>query len=249
MFPHRFMRRFGRAIYRSKLLRVCSKPPWLFCSSCCSPICNHDCPLCCPTLLHLYRCVQQSPYISYTRISVLLACFRRLPKRLSRQTSVHCLFPPSHPAYLVSARTVAGRQREQHSCFKNNLVKLKSEIDALILCILRHLPDTVEGFDRFSSPRVGDGGSGRVAGTTASSSTAKLSLSSSIVRDVSVAGGRGQGESGAAGGALRTSGAGIIFVQEMLEPELAGLQPRHCSGPLAQARDSNSFNVVVDSQG
>ena len=31
-------------------------------------------------------------------------------------------------------------------------------------------------------------------------------------------------------------GVGITLVQEMLEPELAGLQPRDCAGPLAQAR-------------
>lgn len=140
---------------------------------------------------------------------------------------------------------MARRQHEQSSSFKNNLLKLKSEIDALILCILRHLPDTVEGFDRFSSPRGGDGDGGSPAGAAASRPAAKLSLSSTIVREVFVAGGRGGATSGAAGGALQISGAGIIFVQEMLEPELAGLQPRHCAGPLAQARSSISLGVLV----
>ena len=138
-----------------------------------------------------------------------------------------------------------GVKHEQSSYFKNNLIKLKGEIDALILCILRHLPDTVEGFDRFSDPRGGEGDGGSTAGAASSSSTAKLSLTSTIVREVSFAGGRAGGASGAAGGAPQTSGAGIILVQEMLEPELAGLQPRHCAGPLAQARIHLAFNFDV----
>ncbi|CAM9180327.1 unnamed protein product, partial [Ectocarpus fasciculatus] len=148
--------------------------------------------------------------------------------------------------------------------FKNNLLQMKNDINSLVLSVLRHLPDTVEGFDRFSTPASGNAaakpkleqktkptltppkllvsklstfeedhdGSGDESNATA----AKLNLTSTIARGVTAA---SSGRLGAAAADLDdapASEAGTTLVQEMLEPELAGLQPRDCAGPLAQAR-------------
>ncbi|CAM9346959.1 unnamed protein product, partial [Ectocarpus sp. 4 AP-2014] len=154
------------------------------------------------------------------------------------------------------------------SHFKNNLLQMKNDINALVLSVLRHLPDTVEGFDRFSTPAAGN-----AAGTGAAkpklgqknnptltpakllvskmstfeedhdgavdegnaTAAAKLNLTSTIARGVTAA---SSGRLGAAAADLNDAPAsevGTTLVQEMLEPELAGLQPRDCAGPLAQA--------------
>ena len=111
-----------------------------------------------------------------------------------------------------------------------------------MLCILRHLPDTVEGFERFCSRGNADeGGSPAVAAT--SSAAAKSSLASTIARGDSVAGGRSRLSATAPRSGPQT-GMATILVQEMLEPELAGLQPRHCAGPLAQVRTQIAYLTV-----
>ncbi|CAM9525154.1 unnamed protein product, partial [Hapterophycus canaliculatus] len=168
----------------------------------------------------------------------------------------------------------------QSPYFKKDLIKLKREVNALVLCILRYLPDTVEGFDRFSAtatatatpafatsaerkaepkprknptkphfapklpafsreaPWGGSDDSKRAA------SRAKSSLGSTIARGVAAVGGSmGASDGGSAITAVKSpsaSGTGTSLVQQMLEPELAGLQPRHRAGPLAQARGASS---------
>lgn len=158
---------------------------------------------------------------------------------------------------------------EQSSHFKNNLLQMKNDINSLVLSVLRHLPDTVEGFDRFSTPAAGNAaGTGaakpklgqktkptlspaKLLGSKMSTfeedhdgavdegnatAAAKLNLSSTIARGVTAA---SSGRLGAAAADLDDAPAsevGTTLVQEMLEPELAGLQPRDCAGPLAQAR-------------
>lgn len=146
---------------------------------------------------------------------------------------------------------------------------MKNDINALVLSVLRHLPDTVEGFDRFSTPAAGNTGAGVAkpkleqktkptltpakllvskmstfleedhdGGVDEGKTTAaaKLNLTSTIARGVTAAGSGWLGAAAADLDDAPASEAGTTLVQEMLEPELAGLQPRDCAGPLAQAR-------------
>ncbi|CAM9561668.1 unnamed protein product, partial [Scytosiphon promiscuus] len=160
--------------------------------------------------------------------------------------------------------------------FKKDLVQLKRDVNALVLLVLRHLPDTVEGFDRFSAaaattktsvvatstehkaepkprqaavklrfvpdlpafsheaPWSGSGDGKRPV------SPVRQSLSSTIARGVAAVGGpigTSDGRGASDGKNVSASGTGTSLVQQMLEPELAGLQPRHRAGPLAQARE------------
>lgn len=108
-------------------------------------------------------------------------------------------------------------------------MQLKREVGALVLCVLRHLPETVEGFDRFSAS---SSGGGAAAAKATNAATTKLSVSSTIARGVYYV--RGLETARDEPSTTESSGAGITLVQEMLEPELAGLQPRHTAGPLAQ---------------
>lgn len=45
---------------------------------------------------------------------------------------------------------------------------------------------------------------------------------------------------------LRASGVGITLVQEMMEPELAGLRPKSVAGPLAQVRATLFHRYLED---
>lgn len=142
--------------------------------------------------------------------------------------------------------------------FRSALSDLQVEVDSFVLSILRHLPDTVSGFDHLSALNV------RVETTIASGARRATALSSlkSAVKGRATSGDKSRGDSVAGEGHPRegrtrvassiargvsmmrlrcaekavTPGMGITFVQEMLEPELAGLQPRNCAGPLALVR-------------
>lgn len=116
-------------------------------------------------------------------------------------------------------------------------MQLKREVGALVLCVLRHLPETVEGFNRFSAS---SSGGGEAAAKATNATTTKLSLSSTIARGVYDVRGLDPADRDEPS-TPELSGAGVTLVQEMLEPELAGLQPRNTAGPLAQVRHDSSL--------
>lgn len=118
-------------------------------------------------------------------------------------------------------------------------------MDALVLSVLSHLPDTVAGFDRLATAATAPAddatrrarvpstftkaSTGRVAVDGDHVSAGKGSMSSTITRWV-------PGRRPKNGEGDPAPGVGITLVQEMLEPELAGLQPRYSAGPLAHVR-------------
>lgn len=167
---------------------------------------------------------------------------------LVRVKSLSGIFQPRRLLRCLVRHNATATRTKKSPFFKTKLVQLKSEIDSLVFCILRHLPDTVEGFDRFFSPGSADEGGRAATASTSSNAAAKSSLSSTIARGVSVAGGGWGATATARRSAHKTLGMGIILVQEMLEPELAGLQPRHCAGPLAQVISRISSPRLIPSQ-
>lgn len=138
--------------------------------------------------------------------------------------------------------------------FRTTLGELRTEVDALVISVLQHLPDTVAGFDRFSknasaaaasqhraqvlpeNTKFTAGPSSRSRGVPVH--TVGASLNSTIARGVPRK--RPEVEE-----SVSTAGVGVTLVQEMLEPELAGLRPRQCSGPLAQVRKSWRYKDTV----
>lgn len=128
-------------------------------------------------------------------------------------------------------------------------------MDALVLSVLRHLPDTVAGFDRLAAPSISTRANPRrlprvstlkrvvtsgvsVGAVDDGSNDHKTSLGSTIAQGVprslaSISEG------------VPSLGVGITLVQEMLEPELAGRRSRHCAGPLAQVRGHETCMCVL----
>ena len=116
--------------------------------------------------------------------------------------------------------------------FRQPLLELRVDVDALVLSVLKHLPDTVAGFNRFSPAGVTPAdlpskGVFRMKTSLTGLGGVEASLSSTVAR----------GQTNKRLGAIETApmmGSGVSFVQEMLEPELAGLRAKNCAGPLAQ---------------
>lgn len=139
------------------------------------------------------------------------------------------------------------------------LKELHAEVDALVLSIFEHLPDTIAGFSRLSTTSKAGVTSPRPFKQPPASRN-RNSGHGSIGEDVFFADdGAGSGNktlySTIAQGVSRKRlelprgtpvvGAGITLVQEILEPELAGLQPKHCAGPLAQVGNILALFVVA----
>lgn len=106
-------------------------------------------------------------------------------------------------------------------------------MDTLLLSVLKYLPDTVAGFDRFSPATTADENRQtkpppQIKRALTGLGEVQASLSSTVAR--------GQKKNECANESVMSMGTGLTFVQELLEPELAGLRAKKCPGPLAQVR-------------
>ncbi|CAN0086097.1 unnamed protein product, partial [Ectocarpus sp. 12 AP-2014] len=86
--------------------------------------------------------------VSGSGLAAVRECF------LGAMTASEWAVNPLIPGLNLYTAIIAARRQSSH--FKNNLLQMKNDINALVLSVLRHLPDTVEGFDRFSTPAAGN---------------------------------------------------------------------------------------------
>lgn len=111
--------------------------------------------------------------------------------------------------------------------------------------MLKYLPDTVAGFDRFH-PATTTGENRQTKPPPPSTKRALTGLGE-VQASLSSTVARGQKKNECVNVSVTTVGTGLTLVQELLEPELAGLRAKKCPGPLAQVRSPREtyFSGIV----